>query len=498
MTANLYDLVVVGAGMGGLALAAQAQRSGRRVALLESHSHLGGCAGWFDRGPYVFDAGATALMGLRSGEPLGRLLEEIGLSFQGVETPSYRVYLPDREIDIVRDDNVFERAIQSCFPGQEAAKRRFWRWQARIGSELFRAASQCPRLSWRNPADLAHDLRTLGPSGIAAASTSLITVAHVLKLLGLANDRPFRTLVAMLLQDTAQAGPDVVPFANACACLQAYRLGMSRPAGGMRALTEGIGQCFATLGGLLRTSTSVDRVDGPDKPGPGQPVEVWTRRRERFLAREVAFNLPVDRAASLLGRSLQGRLARCERKSRAAWSAFTGYLALDRAAIPDSTPLFHQVLQDYEAPIHDGNHVLISLSPLEDSGYGPPDTRVATLSTHVRPADWLELDPTAYQTRKAEYQSRLLGALDRAFPNGSSALRHSEFASPRSFLRYTRRSLGAVGGPPVSRRNSNLLAVGADLLGQGLWLVGDSVFPGQGTMAVVLSARRVLEQLAPS
>ena len=67
---------------------------------------------------------------------------------------------------------------------------------------------------------------------------------------------------------------------------------------------------------------------------------------------------------------------------------------------------------------------------------------------------------------------------------------HAEFASPRSFRRYTRRTAGAVGGAPVSRSNSNFLAVGPDVLGPGLWVVGDSVFPGQGTMATVLSAIR--------
>jgi hypothetical protein len=52
-----------------------------------------------------------------------------------------------------------------------------------------------------------------------------------------------------------------------------------------------------------------------------------------------------------------------------------------------------------------------------------------------------------------------------------------------------------VGGPPVSRTNSNFLAVGSDVFGPGLWVVGDSVFPGQGTMAVVLSAVRVVERI---
>ena len=220
-----------------------------------------------------------------------------------------------------------------------------------------------------------------------------------------------------------------------------------------------------------------------------------TRRRHRLLARQVAFNLPLDLAARLLDRPLSGGLARSERKSRAAWSAFTGYLAIGRDAVPDETPLFHQVLQSYDRPLHDGNNVLVSLSPVEDEGYGPPTVRVATLSTHTRPGDWEDLDADAYRAKKADYEARLLAAMARALPDAPTALAHAEFASPRSFRRYTRRTAGAVGGAPVSRSNSNFLAVDSGVLGPGLWVVGDSVFPGQGTMATVLSAIRVVERI---
>jgi C-3',4' desaturase CrtD len=490
----VHDLVVIGGGVGGLALAALARRQGLDVVLCEAHTRLGGCAGWFERGPYVFDAGATALMGLAPGEPLGDLLRDVGLDFEGAETPAYAVHLPDRDVHLVPDRAACERNLAAAFPGREAARRRFWRLQEWAGGTLFRAAAKGPRLPVAEPGDLLHDLRVLGLSGLAAASTSLLTVDQVLELLGLADDRPFRCFVAMLLQDTAQAGPEIVPFANAAACLHAYRAGMSRPRGGMRALAEGLGERLAAMGGTLRTATLIDRVEAVQS-GEAPIFEVVTRRRERIRTRHVAFNLPIDLAARLLGRSLEGRLARREGRSRARWGALTGYMAFHRAAIDDDSPLFHQVLRDYDAPIHDGNNVLISLSPPGDPGYGPEDARVATLSTHVVPGEWWDLDRETYQARKAVHAERLRAAVQRALPGALEALRHAEYATPRSFHRYTRRTQGAVGGPPVSRGNSNFLAAPHDALGRNLWLVGDSVFPGQGTMAVVLSARIVLERM---
>jgi C-3',4' desaturase CrtD len=490
-SAETFDLIVIGGGMGGLACAGLAQLRGMKVALLEAHSRLGGCAGYFDRGLYTFDAGATALMGLAPGEPIGDLLTAIGVDFEAVRSPRYRVYLPDRTLDVTADRDVFEAACNASFPGRAEARRIFWRLQAAVGSTLFDAANRVPRLPARSFDDLRHDLAILGLRGLLAASTWALSVLDVLRLLGLDDDQPFRSLVAMLLQDTAQAGPETVPFANASACLQAYRLGMSRPKGGMAALADGIGHRFALMGGELRCGTIVDHVE----PLASGGFLVKTRRNARFHARQVAFDLPLDLAASLLTRPLDGSLARREAKSRAAWSAVTGYLAIDRAAVPDDSPLFHQVLQSYDRPIHDGNNVLISLSTPGDPGYGPADVRVATLSTHTRPADWSGLDTKGHSALKLDYEGRLLAALARALPDAPKALRHAEFATPRSFRRYTRRSGGAVGGPPVSRRNSNFLAVGSDVLGPGLWVVGDSVFPGQGTMATVLSAIRVIERI---
>ena len=108
-----------------------------------------------------------------------------------------------------------------------------------------------------------------------------MTVGDVLRLLGLAGDRPFWSLSAMFLQDTAQAGSEVVLVATAASCLQAHRIGMrSRPVGGMAARTEEIGTWFEALGGDLRSGTIVERI-ATSHGGSGSGTRVGTRGRGR-------------------------------------------------------------------------------------------------------------------------------------------------------------------------------------------------------------------------
>ena len=148
--------------------------------------------------------------------------------------------------------------------------------------------------------------------------------------------------------------------------------------------------------GVGRRSGRAVRGDGgrPPHRDQGRPrgaassgFVVATRRRHRLVARQVVFNLPIDLAAALLGRQLDGVLGRRETQSRAAWSAFTGYLAIRRSVVADDGPLFHQVLQSYDRPIHDGNNVLISLSP--------PGTTATVRPTPASPRSRPTRAPTA-------------------------------------------------------------------------------------------------------
>ncbi|MEA1910832.1 MAG: FAD-dependent oxidoreductase, partial [Spirochaetota bacterium] len=52
---NSFDIIVIGAGLGGLASAFELARAGKKVLLLEQHNLPGGYASSFVRGRFEFE-----------------------------------------------------------------------------------------------------------------------------------------------------------------------------------------------------------------------------------------------------------------------------------------------------------------------------------------------------------------------------------------------------------------------------------------------------------
>lgn len=74
-----YDVIVIGAGLGGISAGALLARQGRRVLVLEQAERIGGCCSTFERDGYHFDVGASIVEII---QPVELAFKLLGTTFQ--------------------------------------------------------------------------------------------------------------------------------------------------------------------------------------------------------------------------------------------------------------------------------------------------------------------------------------------------------------------------------------------------------------------------------
>jgi C-3',4' desaturase CrtD len=484
-------VVIVGAGIGGLTAGALLAKAGLDVTVLEAHVYPGGCAGSFYHQGYRFEAGATLAAGFGPDGAIQRLGETLGIEWPVVLTESaMAVHLPDGSSVTRWVDRHRWQAERLRIFGEAAEP--FWHWQEETANAMWDAALR--GVPW--PPATSREWAHLAISGGRIAASMPMQLPGLLAdavrpaavhLRG-ASDR-LRSYVDGQLLISAQATSERANALYGAAALDMPQRGVAHVKGGIGKLAEMLASAVCNHGGRVLFRQRVTRVATVDD----RPVEVETSKGVDFPADIVLFNLPPWDAAALLGDEAPQRVQQ-EGPPPDGWGAFLVYAGLEQV-VSSEMPLHRQVL--VRRPFGEGNSVFVSLSLPNDPVRAPKGHRAATMSTHTRLEPWwrlLENDRGAYEARKQEYTERVLDAAEMALPGLRRAVRLVMPGTPVSFQRFTHRSRGWVGGFP----QTSLTRIRAPRLGRAMWLVGDSIFPGQSALAVALGGVRVAQAIAQS
>jgi C-3',4' desaturase CrtD len=495
--ANPYRVVVIGAGVGGLTTGAVLARAGMDVTVLEAHIYPGGCAGTFYHQGYRFDAGATLAGGFYPGGPMDLLAEATGAGAWPVRpaNPAMVVHLPGN-LQITRwTDETRWAEHRAAFGAQGLG---FWRWQENTADALWELALRTP--TWPpqtllETASLARDgFRWLG----SGRTERILAFPHLVvdafrPVSAHLRDMPesLRLFIDAQLLISAQTTSENANALYGAAALDLPRRGVVHLQGGMGTISAMLAEALEKSGGRVIYRQEATRI----VMQRGRPVAVETKKGASFPADIVIANLPEWNIATLLGEAAPRRLSDLPPRPTRGWGAFMLYLGIEESAIPDGLALHHQVIKD--SPLAEGNSVFMSLTPGWDQNRAPQGHRGITLSTHTDLNKWWQLyehDRPAYEALKSEYTERLLLAAEKVLPEARAAATLTLPGTPVTFQRFTRRAGGWVGGFP----QTGLLIAKGPRLGKGLWMVGDSIFPGQSTAAAALGGLRVARSVLAS
>jgi C-3',4' desaturase CrtD len=489
MSTNQPKVIVIGAGVGGLTAAASLARAGLDVTVLEAHIYPGGCAGTFYHQGYRFDAGATLAGGFSPGGLMDQVAHALGIDSWPAHPaePGMVVHMPGGG-SITRWGD--ERRWQEYLDAFGAGAESFWRWQEQTADALWDLAMRLP--PWLP--QTSGQLIQLFSKGAAWASSNPRRNLHPLLLtdafrpLGAhlkGMPESLRLFVDAQLLISAQATSQSTNALYGAAALDLPRRGIVHLRGGMEAIPTILTETVRRHGGKVLFRKEVTHIVSKK----GKVVGVETRRGEYFPAQVVIANLPAENIRALtMDRSGNPPDTDKPPAPQHGWGAFILYIGLDESAIPAGLTLHHQIIQG--EPLGENNSVFLSISPIWDTDRAPDGKRAITLSTHTDLRPWWQLyqhDRDGYEARKLEYSQRMMETARRAIPGIENASELVLPATPVTFQRFTRRAWGWVGGYPQTSlfRSQNPRRL------PGLWMVGDSIFPGQSVPAVALGGLRV-------
>ena len=486
-----HDVAIVGAGIAGMATAARLQARGYSTIVFEAHGQPGGCAGYFRRKGFAFDVGATTLVDFAPGGVGGELLQSIGMPhLDGEALPGYVAWLPDRVVTLHRD-GVRWAAERLHALGHTPAHLAFWRLLDHVAAVFWRASRAGIKLPIQSGSDLARAVVLLGARDLPLARYLTWTLGDALRAYGLRDDHPLVGLLSMLVEDTTHSSIDAAPLINAALGITIRGAGLMRAQGGMWGFWRRFREHYRTLGGELRVGCAVERIAGCIGDF------TLTTRRGEFHACQVVCAVPAPITARIAPEALGRRLAPylC-RDENALGGALVVFLGVPEAQVACQSFTHHQLLQEYESPLGNGNNMFISVSASGDLESAPDGHRAVMISTHCDLAPWDNLPIDHYEARKREVGNSLIALARRVYPALGQGAIVSEVATPYTYQRYVHRPRGAVGGVRQTLLNSNQQAIPHDLGVPGLWLVGDTTWPGLGTVACVLGSRIVDEGVA--
>ncbi|MCD8511572.1 MAG: phytoene desaturase [Bacillus sp. (in: Bacteria)] len=270
------EIVVIGAGPGGLASAMMLSAQGYKVTVFENKPYIGGRTSAFSLGDYTFDwANLFSMPHILEElfEASARKLEDY-VTMKEID-PMYTVAFDDFQMQATRDEQKMKETVESHFPGYGREYERFMKDSRKKLNSLF------PILQAKHDSIFDYlRLKSLKALPSLDVGKSLYDV-----LSNYFHDD--RLLLSFTFQSKYLGmSPWKCPGAFSFLSFMEYEYGIYHPIGGLNKLTEALGKVVVENGGEIHLNTGVSKLILEGKEVRGVELESG----DKIVADEVVMN----------------------------------------------------------------------------------------------------------------------------------------------------------------------------------------------------------------
>ncbi len=486
---DVYDVIVVGAGIGGMTAGSLLAKRGLSVLMIEQQNKPGGACTSFKREDHVFDVGAAMLYGFgeKGFRPFRFLLNELEEPIDVVAHKTLaRMTFEGHAIIFWPDIDRFIEELYPLFPDEKENLRAFY-------ADLYK---KYENIVIKN--EIISPPSEFSPrQGLRRLLSDPLTIIKMQKLLSTSTrdlmQKYFRTpdivdffdkLCSAYSYTTAEETPAVLA---ATMFIDNHIGGVYFPAGGAQMFPNVIEKAFERDGGQVLYRQLVDEILIKDGQAYGVRLQNGLEiRAERVIANATVWNI-------------YGKLVRPEHIAleRLKWAkaliptfpSMTLYMVVDREGFPEDVFPWEIYIENRKEI--DSSDLTLYINSLVDATLCPPN-HLVVMAISPNMCKWPRPDEPGYhseeyETQKQREAEKMLDQIEMHIPGFRQQIRELIIGTPSTIERYLLKNGGAVGGPKNQIGQEMLNRLHARSEWKRLYFCGDSTVMGTGQPATAVS-----------